>query len=104
MVRLIMAHDLGAFFAYTVYVKFSALGGAVDCASYFNGFGEDLNSTLLVHGIYSIFCTLLSKFLAPMFLGLVLDVVTWHKFRDAQNVTNNWHITLKGLKCKYYSS
>lgn len=89
LVRLIVVHALGTLFVYTIYVKFSALGGAVGCASYFKGFGVDLNSTLLMHGIYSILCTVLYKFLAPMFLDLVLDVVTWHTFRDTQNVSNN---------------
>lgn len=39
LVRLIVAHALGTIFAYKVYVKFTALGGAVGSASYFKRFG-----------------------------------------------------------------
>ena len=107
LIGLMVAHVLGTLFAYTVYIKFSTLGDGYQVehfAAVKDLYGDGLSSTMLVYSIYFVLGAVLPGFLAPMFLGLVLDVVTWHKFRDAQNVTNNWHITLKGLKCKYYSS
>lgn len=86
LMRLMVAHVLGTLFAYMVYIKLTSLGDGYNPQQFeatkaLYG-GDDLSSTILVFAIYAVLGTVLSGFLAPMFLGLVVAVVTWHAFRD----------------------
>ena len=82
LLRLMVVHILGTLFAYIVYIKLSSLGDGYNPASYSDLEGRALNSTVLVWGLYYYLGSVLPGFLAPMFLGLVVAVITWHAFRD----------------------
>ena len=85
------AHILGTLVAYTVYIKLSSLGDGYSPED-FQGFdGEDphrFSSSILVHAIYYLVGALLPGFLAPMALGLVVAIATWHAFRDVYTQIN----------------
>ncbi len=84
LIRLMAAHFLGTFFAYTVYINLSSLGDGYIPES-FEGFtGENISfsSTLVVHGIYAYLGAFLPGFLAPLVLGLVVAILIWHAFRN----------------------
>ena len=82
------AHILGTIVAYTVYINLSSLGDGY-AAKDFHGFNGDFRSTLVVHGIYGYLGTFLPGFLAPMGLGLVVAIATWHAFRDVYTQINS---------------
>jgi len=85
LLRLMVVHVLGTLFAYIVYVKLSSLGDGYAPGSFAGvreAYGGHLTSTVLVWGIYFFLGAVLPGFLAPMFLGLVVAVLTWHAFRD----------------------
>ena len=82
-----VVHILGTIVAYTVYINLSSLGDGY-APEDFGGFDGLLLSTMLVHGIYAYFGTILPGFLAPMALGLVVAIVTWHAFRDVYTQIN----------------
>ena len=85
LILLMAAHILGTIVAYTVYIKLSSLGDGYAPEDFVWLAGEDshgLTSTLVVHGIYYLVGALLPGFLAPMALGLVVAIATWHAFRD----------------------
>ena len=85
------AHILGTIVAYTVYIKLSSLGDGY-APKDFGGFNvknlQDVTSTLLVHGIYHYFGRFLPGFLAPMALGLVVAIATWHAFKNVYTQIN----------------
>ena len=78
------AHILGTIVAYTVYIKVSSLGDGYAAKDFhgFNGNSLDFRSTILVHGVYHYFSRFLPGFLAPMALGLVVAIATWHAFKN----------------------
>ncbi|MDB3912007.1 hypothetical protein N9381_09540, partial [Paracoccaceae bacterium] len=84
------AHILGTIVAYTVYIKLSSLGDGYAPEDFqgFNGNSQDFVSTIMVHGIYHYIGALLPGFLAPMALGLVVAIATWHAFRDVYTQIN----------------
>ena len=82
-----VAHILGTIIAYTVYINLSSLGDGYAPGD-FQGFDGEFQSTLLVHFIYSLLGAVLPGFLAPMALGLVVAIVTWHAFRDVYTQIN----------------
>ena len=85
------AHILGTIVAYTVYIKLSSLGDGYapkDFAGFDGGDNADFSSSILVHGIYYLVGALLPGFLAPMALGLVVAIATWHAFRDVYTQIN----------------
>ena len=79
--RLMAAHLLGTVFAYTVYINISSLGDGYLPES-FQGFDVGFDSTILVHAIYAYLGFFLPGFLAPMALGVLVAMLTWHTFRD----------------------
>jgi len=83
LLRLMVVHVLGTLFAYIVYIKLSSLGDGYHPA-YFGGFwaASGYTSTVVVWGIYFILGAVLPGFIAPMALGLVVAILTWHAFRD----------------------
>ena len=87
LIRLMAAHILGTIFAYTVYINVSSLGDGY-APEDFQGLDGEFKSTLLVHFIYSLLGAVLPGFLAPMALGLVVAIVTWHAFRDVYTQIN----------------
>ena len=87
LIRLMVAHILGTIIAYTVYINLSSLGDGYSAGD-FQGFDGEFQSTLLVHFIYSLLGAVLPGFLAPMALGLVVAIVTWHAFRDVYTQIN----------------
>ena len=90
---LMAAHIIGTIIAYTVYVQFAPLGDGyspknfVSHSKLYSGSGE-LPATLVVHGIYAYLGTFLPGFLAPMALGMVVAIATWHAFRDVYTQIN----------------
>ena len=84
LLRLMVVHVLGTLFAYIVYIKLSSLGDGYHPASFegiwaaYTGY----TSTVVVWGIYFILGAVLPGFIAPMVLGLVVAILTWHAFRD----------------------
>lgn len=85
LIRLMVAHVLGTLFAYTVYISFSSLGDGYNPESFESvrsAYGDSFSSTLIVWGIYTVLGSVFTGFFAPMFLGLVVAVLTWHAFRD----------------------
>jgi hypothetical protein len=85
LLRLMVVHVLGTLFAYLIYIKISSLGDGYVPGSFAmvrESYNNDLSSTVLVWGIYFFLGAVLPGFLAPMFLGLVVAVLTWHAFRD----------------------
>ena len=85
LLRLMVVHVLGTLFAYIVYIKLASLGDGYTPGSFVGvreAYGNNLSSTVLVWGIYFLVGAILPGFLAPMFLGLVVAVLTWHAFRD----------------------
>ena len=87
LIRLVAAHLIGTIFAYTVYINLASLGDGYEPEN-FKGFDEEFGSTVLVHGIYAYLGAFLSGFLAPMVLGLVVAILTWHAFRDVYTKIN----------------
>ena len=91
LLLLMLVHVLGTLFAYIIYIKISSLGDGYVPGS-FAGVRElydnYLSSTLLVWGIYFVLGTVLPGFLAPMFLGLIVAVLTWYAFRDVYAHSN----------------
>tara|TARA_B110000977_G_scaffold200799_1_gene292658 strand:- start:2225 stop:3307 length:1083 start_codon:yes stop_codon:yes gene_type:complete len=84
------AHILGTIVAYTVYIKLSSLGDGYAAKDFqgFNGNIHDFRSTIVVHGIYYYISRFLPGFLAPMALGLVVAITTWHAFRGVYTQIN----------------
>lgn len=92
LILLMAAHILGTIVAYAVYIRFTSLGDGYaprDFQAY-----DKLGASFLVHGVYYYLGTLLPSpghgagFLAPMTLGLVVAILTWHTFRDIYAYTN----------------
>ncbi|MDB4078050.1 hypothetical protein N9509_01380 [Amylibacter sp.] len=85
------AHILGTIVAYTIYIKLSSLGDGYAPGDFkgFDGNLQKLHSTMLVHGIYHYLGNFLPGFLAPMALGQVVAIVTWHAFRDVYTQINS---------------
>ncbi len=82
LIRLMVAHFIGTIFAYTVYINVSSLGDGY-LPEHFEGFDVNLSfSTLLTHAIYAYLGIPLSGFLAPMALGILVAILTWHSFRN----------------------
>jgi len=89
LIRLIAVHILGTIFAYTVYINLSTLGDGYAPGNFRGFFYEGaFSSTTLVHGIYFYLGAVLPGFLAPMALGVVVAIVTWHAFRDVYTQIN----------------
>lgn len=87
---LVGVHILGTVVAYTFYIKVSSLGDGY-APKDFQGFDRNISeftSTFLVHGIYSITGKILPSFFAPMALGVLVAVVTWHAFRGVYSQTD----------------
>jgi hypothetical protein len=85
LIRLMVAHVLGTLFAYTVYVSFTSLGDGYNPESFAgvrSAYGDGFSSTVIVWAFYTVLGSVFTGFLAPMFLGLVVAVLTWHAFRD----------------------
>ena len=84
------AHILGTIVAYTIYIKVSSLGDGYAAKDFhgFNGNSQDFRSTIVVHGMYHYFGRFLPGFLAPMALGLVVAIATWHAFKNVYTQTN----------------
>ena len=93
LILLMAAHILGTIVAYTVYVQFSSLGDGyrpedfLSHRSLYAGTGE-LPSSLVVHGIYAYLGFFFPGFLAPMALGIVVAIATWHAFRGVFKYIN----------------
>ena len=91
LIRLMVAHILGTIIAYTVYINLSSLGDGYAPEDFQGLLATDdgeFQATLLVHFIYSLLGGVLPGFLAPMALGLVVAIVTWHAFRDVYTQIN----------------
>ncbi len=91
LILLMAAHMVGTIVAYTFYVKVSSLGDGYapkDFAAHIEMYNitygnlRDLSSALVVHGIYTYIGAFLPGLFAPMALGLVVAIATWHAFRD----------------------
>jgi hypothetical protein len=85
LLLLVVVHVLGTLFAYLIYSKFTSLGDGFLPGSFHivrAAYNNEWGSTILVWGIYFFLGAVLPGFLAPMFLGLVVAVLTWHAFRD----------------------
>ncbi len=89
LIGLMVAHVLGTLFAYIVYIRLSSLGDGYQPGAfaaikdvYAAKPGDALSSTVLVWGIYFVLGAVLPGFIAPMALGLVVAILTWHAFRD----------------------
>ncbi len=94
MIQLMAVHILGTIVAYTIYVNLASGLGDGYAPVNFTGFNGEFNRTALVHSIYAYVGTILPSpghgggFLAPMALGLVVAIVTWHAFRDVYTQIN----------------
>ncbi len=91
LIQLMAAHILGTIVAYTVYIRLSSLGDGYaprDFVGFDGGDAADFSSSILVHGIYYYVGALFPGFLAPMALGLVVAIATWHAFRDVYKQIN----------------
>ena len=91
LLQLMVLHVLGTLFAYIIYIKISSLGDGYVPGSFAavrESYDDDLSSTVLVWGIYFVLGTVLPGFLAPMFLSLVVAVLTWYAFRDVYAHSN----------------
>jgi hypothetical protein len=84
LILLMAAHILGTVVAYTVYIKLSSLGDGYAPEDFkgFSGNIRDFRSTIMVHGIYHYLGNFFPGFFAPLVLGQVVAIVTWHAFRD----------------------
>ena len=88
MIKLMAAHLIGTIVAYTIYSKFTSLGDGY-APEDFRGFDVMIfHSTSLVQGVYAYLSVFLPGFLAPMALGLVVAILTWHAFRDVYTQIN----------------
>ncbi|MDC0182384.1 hypothetical protein OAK33_05995 [Candidatus Thioglobus sp.] len=89
LIRLMVVHILGTIFAYKVYIKLSSLGDGYLPES-FTGWYYDgvFSATTLVLGIYHYLDVIFPGVLAPMVLGLVVAILTWHAFRDVYTQIN----------------
>ena len=87
LILLMAVHIVGTIVAYTVYIKLSSLGDGY-APNDFQGFNGDFRTTVVVHAIYAYFGAFLPGFLAPMALGLVVAIATWHAFRDVYTLIN----------------
>lgn len=78
------AHILGTFVAYTIYINVSSLGDGYNVSQFseFNGSFREYGSTIVVSRIYRDFGTFFPGFLAPMALGIVVAIATWHAFKN----------------------
>ncbi len=94
LIRLMGVHILGTIIAYTIYLIFASGLGDGYAPVNFAGFNGMFNRTLLVHQIYAYVGTIFPSpghgagFLAPMVLGLVVAIVTWHAFRNVYTQIN----------------
>ena len=85
LIGLMVMHVLGTLFAYMVYIKFSSLGDGYNPKSFEmikDSYDNQYSSTVLVWGIYFFLGAIFPGFLAPMFLGIVVAILTWYAFRD----------------------
>jgi len=86
-----IVHILGTIFAITVYAKLSSLGDGYLPKDYIQAislYGEEFNRSRLVHGIYYYVGSFLPGFLAPLALGQIVAIATWHAFRDVYSQIN----------------
>ena len=90
LILLMVSHILGTIIAYTVYIKLSSLGDGYLPEDFkgFNGSVTNLHSTIVVHGIYHYLGNFFPGFFAPMLLGQVVAIVTWHAFRGVYTQIN----------------
>jgi len=86
-----IVHILGTIAAYTVYVKLASLGDGYLPKDYIQAipkYGEGFSRSRLIHGIYYYIGNFLPGFLAPLALGQIVAIVTWHAFRDVYSQIN----------------
>ena len=89
-----IVHILGTIVAYTIYVKLSSLGDGYLPKDYIQAlplYGEGISRSSFVHGIYYYIGNFLhdqSGFWAPLALGQIVAIATWHAFRDVYSQIN----------------
>lgn len=89
--RLVFVHVFGTLFAYTVYIRFTQLGDRYlpeFYEEYLMENGTDLTSTLFTFFIYNRLGSVLPGFLSPMFIGVLIAIVTWLTFREVYKHTS----------------
>tara|TARA_B110000008_G_scaffold273078_1_gene306766 strand:- start:377 stop:1525 length:1149 start_codon:yes stop_codon:yes gene_type:complete len=93
LILLMTVHILGTIVAYTVYIKLASLGDgylpkdfpeAMRQGMYGSGFGR----TMVTHAIYYYVGSFLPGVLAPLVLGQIVAIATWHAFRDVYSQIN----------------
>lgn len=93
LTSLMIVHLLGSIFAYTVYIKLTSLGDgylpkdfpeAIRQGSY----GLGISRSMVIHAIYYYVGSFLPGVLAPLALGQIVAIATWHAFRDIYSQIN----------------
>ena len=92
LTRLIVAHLFGSLFAHTVYIKFTQLGDRYLPEYYLQYIGtrdiSEFNSTALTYSLYYILSFVFPSFIAPMFMSVIIAILTWVTFRDIYKYVN----------------
>ncbi len=90
LILLMIIHILGTIFAYTVYANLSSLGDGYLPKNYSpEAYGlSGFSSTWMVHGIYYYVGNFLPGIWAPLVLGQIVAIATWHVFRDVYSYIN----------------
>ena len=84
---LMTVHLLGTIVAYLVYVKLASLGDGYLPENFPEAirqgkYGLGYSRSKVVHGIYYYIGSFLPGILAPLALGQIVAIATWHAFRD----------------------
>lgn len=91
LIGLITAHVIGTLFAYLIYNNISSLGDGYQPEEFQrirSLYDSDFASTIVVWGIYYFVGVALPGLLGPMFLGVIVALLTWYTFRDIYKYSN----------------
>ena len=87
LILLMTVHLLGTIVAYMIYINLASLGDGYLPENFPEAirqgkYGSGYSRSLVVHGIYYYIGSFLPGILAPLALGQIVAIVTWHAFRD----------------------
>ena len=93
LILLMAVHIIGTIVAYGIYDKLASLGDGYLPKDYLQAvelkmYGEGFSRSGMVHAIYYYIGNLLPGFWAPLALGQIVAVTTWHAFRSVYSQIN----------------